>query len=173
MVETECHDVCVSCTGVDTLHQLTPCSSPFGLDYQYALHSSPWQQNGKGKNTEKSSVIHRQQETHTPLYTNMHAHMHTSTLVHTCIFMYTYTTTHAHTHVHIYTDVTHRTNIQVPYGESSSSGCTQKTLRQASAPFIPLRDNKIQEKHQGREVREQSGSIPIKHTRAAFPGGGH
>lgn len=100
MVETECHDVCVSCTGVDTLHQLTPCCSLFGLDYQHALHSSPWQQNGKGKNTEKSSVIHRQQETHTPVYTNMHAHKHSCAHMHTHVHVYNHTCTHTCAYIH-------------------------------------------------------------------------
>lgn len=96
-------------------------------------------------------MIYRQQETHILMYTNMHTYMYTHALtnshIHTCILTHTYTTTHVHTYVHIYKDVTERTKIQVPCGESSSHGCPGKTqgqyIRTSLSPSIPLRANKI------------------------------
>lgn len=80
--------------------------------------------------------------------------------------------------MHIYTDVTQRTKIQVPYGESSNHGCTGKghwgsIQGHASALSIPLGANKVQLKPQGWEVRDQGGSEPTKHARAGLVGIGN
>lgn len=126
--------VSVSCIGVDTQQQLTPRGSLFGLDLLvYSLKFSmatEWQREGNG---EKLSDIQTARNTHT------HVHQHPYINVHTCTHNHSYThmhintlntSTHVQTDVHIYTDVTQRTKIQVPYGESSSRGCTGKTLGQ-------------------------------------------
>lgn len=143
---------------VDTLHQVTPWDSPSGLKltsvFFEVLHSNE-------KKTEKSSMLYRQQETHTHVnkHVYIHSHTHVPTRVHTCIFMNAYATTHEHPYMHIHTDGTQRTKMQVPDGESSNHECTGKrhwgSLQgQVSALSIPLRTNKVQLKPQDWEQRD-------------------
>lgn len=86
------HSVCVSCIGVDTLQQLSPHGSLFGLDLlvcslKFSM-ATEWQREGNG---EKLSDIQTARNTHT------HVHRHAYIYVHTC------THKHSYTHMHINT----------------------------------------------------------------------
>lgn len=143
---------------VDTLHQVTPWDSPSGLKFTSVfievLHSNK-------KKTEKGSMLYRQQETHT--HVNKHVYIHSHTCTHSCTHMHIHEHIKphmcTHTYMHIYTDGTQRTKMQVPDGESSNHGCTEKrhwgSLQgQVSALPIPPRANEVQFKPQGWERRD-------------------
>lgn len=183
MEETEFHGVYLSCTGVDTLHQLTPCGSLFGLDLlacslKFSM-ATGWQ---REENKAKLNDIQSARNTHTHVHRHacipMCPHMHSQTLVYTHAYSRTLRQPHMHTLMCRDTQMYPKgLKYRSLMGKAEAMGARERhwgnMQGQASALCTPLSANQIQEKHQGWEVREEGGSKPTKHTRAGLLGRGN